>query len=338
MKALVYSAVKEMTIRDVSEPRPRPDQAIVKVIATGICGSDMSGFLGHSARRMPPLILGHEVIGTVVNAPPGDWPFSEGDRVVANPIQACGDCAMCGTGQGNLCADWKLLGMDREEGAFAEYVAVKAENLFPVRADVSDRQAVMVEPLANGVHLFNLIRRHQFGSLAIFGAGTQGILMLALARLHGYRNVIAVDTSAERLAIAQELGALHCLNPTDGDPVKSIVSLTRGGADICIDAVGATAVRAAAIAATRKGGELMFLGLHDTVSALDINLVVRKQLKLQGSFAYTAADFQTSKRLVESGDVSIERWTETRPLEAGHAAFDQLTSRPGSTLKIVLRP
>src|SRR5436305_1798642 len=109
MKALVFSGTKELSMRDVPEPSPRPDQALVKVIGTGICGSDMSGFLGHSPRRQPPLILGHEVIGTVVQTPPGDWPFKTGDRVVANPIQACGKCEMCKQGQGNLCPDWKLL-------------------------------------------------------------------------------------------------------------------------------------------------------------------------------------------------------------------------------------
>lgn len=337
MKALVYSAVREMTVQDVPEPQPRAEQAVLKVIGTGICGSDMSGFLGHSARRQPPLILGHEVIGTVVQVPAGDWPFREGDRVVANPIQACGACAMCASGQGNLCADWKLLGMDREEGAFAEYVAVKANNLFPVPAGVSDQQAIMVEPLANGVHLFNLIQQKS-GSLAILGAGTQGILMLALARLRGYTDIIVADTSADRLAIAEKFGAAHCIDPAQQDTVKAIRELAGGGVDVCVDAVGATPVRAAAIDATRKGGEVMLLGLHDAMSAVDFSLVVRKEMRLQGSFAYTAADFQESKRLIESGDISIEDWTETWPLESGQAAFDQLTSRPGSTLKIVLKP
>src|SRR2546430_9252435 len=91
MRSLVYTAPRQLTVRDSPEPRPRPDQAVVKVIGTGICGSDMTGFLGHSPRRQPPLILGHEVIGTVVEMPPGDWPFRRGDRVVANPIQSCGE-------------------------------------------------------------------------------------------------------------------------------------------------------------------------------------------------------------------------------------------------------
>src|SRR5205807_8167245 len=114
MKALVYSAVREVTMQQVPEPAPRPDQAVVKVIGTGICGSDMSGFLGHSPRRQPPLVLGHEVIGTVVSAPPGDWPFQVGDRVVANPVQSCGICENCRSGKPNICPNWILLGMDRE--------------------------------------------------------------------------------------------------------------------------------------------------------------------------------------------------------------------------------
>src|SRR5205085_1848144 len=145
MKALVYTAPSEVTVRDVPEPNPRPEQAVVKVIGTGICGSDMTGFLGHSPRRKPPLILGHETIGTVVHLPPGEWPYKVGDRVVANPIQACGVCENCRDGRGNICPTWKLLGMDREEGAFAEYVAVKATNLFPLKEGVADEQAVMIE-------------------------------------------------------------------------------------------------------------------------------------------------------------------------------------------------
>src|SRR5207253_1624634 len=107
---------------------------------------------------------------------------------------------------------------DREPGAFAEYVAVAAENVFPVKPGVSDSQAVMIEPLANGVHLFTLIGKHNFGSLAIYGAGTQGILMLSLARLLGYRDIAVVDTNPARLRVAETLGTALTLDPTAGDP------------------------------------------------------------------------------------------------------------------------
>jgi 2-desacetyl-2-hydroxyethyl bacteriochlorophyllide A dehydrogenase len=339
MKALVYSAVREVTIRQVPEPSPRADQVVMKVIGTGICGSDMTGFLGHSPRRQPPLILGHEVVGHVVQAPEGDWGFKVGDRVVANPLQSCGSCENCRDGRGNICVAWKLIGMDREEGAFAEYVAVTARNVFPLPAEVSDAQAVMVEPLANGVHLFNLINRHCFGTLAIYGAGTQGILMLQLARLLGYREIVLVDTNEARLEVARKVGATLCLNPKEGSASAAIREWTNGrGVDIGIDAVGITATRADLVLATRKGGEIMLLGLHDVSSAVDFSLIVRNEQRLQGSFAYTAADFAVSKRLIEKGAISLLDYTRVRPLEEGQAAFDLLCSDPGDTLKIVLTP
>jgi 2-desacetyl-2-hydroxyethyl bacteriochlorophyllide A dehydrogenase len=339
MRALVYSAVGQVTMQSAPEPEPRADQAVLKVIGTGICGSDMTGFLGHSPRRQPPLILGHETIGTVVHVPAGEWPFKEGDRVVANPLQSCGNCDDCRTGHANICPTWKLIGMDREAGAFAEYVAVKANNVFPLKEGVADEQAVMIEPLANGVHLFGLIRQHNFGSLAIYGAGTQGILMLALARLLGYREIAIVDTNPARLAVAEEFGADLRINPKETDPAKTIREWTGGrGVDVGIDAAGITSVRQNLVHATRKGGEIMILGLHDVMSDLDFSLIVRNELRVQGSYAFTPADFATSKRLIENGDISILPWTHTRPLEEGQAAFDLLTTNPGDTLKILLKP
>ena len=148
--------------------------------------------------------------------------------------------------------------MDREPGAFADFVAIKATNVFPLKAGVPDEQAVMVEPLANGVHLFSLIERHQFGTLAIYGAGTQGILMLALARLLGYRDIAIVDTNRARLDVAGQLGVARTIDPHESEPAVAIREWTGGrGVDIGIDAVGSTVVRQSLVHATRKGGEII---------------------------------------------------------------------------------
>lgn len=339
MKALVFTDIKKVEIQPAPEPTPAPDQAVIKVAATGICGSDMTGFLGHSPRRRPPLVLGHEVIGTVEHLPPGDWPLSVGDRVVVNPLQSCGKCSRCRDGQGNICSSWSLIGMDRIPGAFAEYVAVAARNVFPLSAATPDAQAVMIEPLANGVHLLNLVRRHSFGSMAIFGAGTQGALILSLARLLGYRDIAVIDTNVARLSVAERLGAAKLMNPFESDIQQELKAWTGGeGYDIGIDAVGITPVRQMLVNTVRKGGQLMLLGLHDVMSDVDFALAVRNEIRLQGSFAYTPADFETSKRLLEGGQVDIQSWTISRPLEDGQAAFDTLISDPGDTLKIMLRP
>ena len=345
MKALVYSEVRQMTMETRPEPVAAPDQVLLKVLGTGICGSDMAGFLGLSPRRQPSLVLGHEAIGIVEQMPQvpppfaDSWPFKVGDRVVVNPIVPCGKCEACQVGKVNICADWKLLGLDRVEGAFADYVKIKATQVFPLPESLPNNRAVMIEPLANGVHLFTLISHHAFGKLAIFGAGTQGCLMLALARLLGYREIAIVDLNAERLAVAGELGAKYLINASQVNAIAEIKRVFGGqGADIVIDAHGNQAVRNACVSAVRKGGEVLLLGLHEVNSSIDFSAVVRNEIRLQGSYAFTAADFARSKTLIESGDIDLSRWTETLPLELGHDAFHRLTTDPGATMKIVLTP
>ena len=345
MKSLVYSAVKTVTLEDRPEPAPRPDEVVLHVRATGICGSDLGGFLGLSPRRQPGLVLGHETVGTVAQmpamAPPegGSWPFTPGQRVVVNPIMPCGSCAACKSGQPTICAAWRLIGLDDVPGGFAERVAVRAANVFPVPDSLPDNRAVMIEPLANGVRLFNHISRHQFGNLAIFGAGTQGSLLVSLARLLGYREILVVDVNPQRLAVVQGLGAKYTIDARHTDPVENIQNTFGGiGADIVIDAYGSEQSRAQCVYACRKGGEIILLGLHDTYSSVDFNAIVRNELRLQGTFTFTPQEFAQSQKLIENGDIDLSAWTETLPLEQGQSAFDKLVTDPGPTLKIMLTP
>jgi threonine dehydrogenase-like Zn-dependent dehydrogenase len=345
MKSLVYSAINTVTLADRPEPTPRPDEVVLNVRATGICGSDMAGFLGLSPRRQPGLVLGHEVIGTVAQMPAsvppdgGVWPFGIGQRVVVNPIMPCGTCAACKTGQPTICASWRLIGMDDLPGGFAERVAVAAANVFPLPDDLPDERAVMIEPLANGVRLFNHISCHQFGTLAVFGAGTQGSLLVSLARLLGYREIAVVDVNPQRLEVARGLGAKYLIDARSMDTVATIRQTFGGlGADIVIDAYGGERSRSEAVNACRKGGEILLLGLHDTYSRVDFNAIVRNELRLQGSFCYTPQEFARSKQLIENGDIDLSRWTESLPLEQGQAAFDKLVTDPGPTMKIMLTP
>jgi 2-desacetyl-2-hydroxyethyl bacteriochlorophyllide A dehydrogenase len=343
MKALVFSDIGKMTMGVRPEPEPAPDEIMLRVSGTGICGSDLAGFLGLSPRRRPPLVLGHEAIGVVAKMPEtpppfaDEWPFKVGQRVVVNPIVPCGKCEPCRLGKVNICASWRLLGLDRVDGAFADYVKIKATQVFPLPDDLPDNRAVMVEPLANGVHLFTLISAHRFGTMAIFGAGTQGCLMLSLAHLLGYREIAVVDLNQQRLQVAAELGARHLIDASKTDAPAEIRRLFGGyGADIVIDAHGNQPVRSACVASARKGGEVLLLGLHEVESTIDFAAVVRNELRLQGSYAFTAADFARSKALIESGDIDLSPWTEMLPLEDGDAAFKRLTTNPGATMKIVL--
>ncbi|MGA8937866.1 MAG: alcohol dehydrogenase catalytic domain-containing protein, partial [Acidobacteriaceae bacterium] len=133
MRALVYTAPREVKIEDRPRPRPAEGDCEISVIAAGICGSDISGFLGHSRRRIPPLVLGHELVGRT----------AEGRRVVVNPLVSCGSCNACLGGMQNLCANWRLLGMDQTTGCYAEFVSVPHTQVYEIPDDLSDARAVM---------------------------------------------------------------------------------------------------------------------------------------------------------------------------------------------------
>jgi 2-desacetyl-2-hydroxyethyl bacteriochlorophyllide A dehydrogenase len=337
MRALVYVAPGCLEIQEAPVPEPRPGQALVRVECTGICGSDMAGYEGRSSRRVPPLILGHEVVGSVVSAPDGG-PVRAGDRVVANPLQACRQCEACRSGRENRCESWRLLGMDHEQGGFAEYVAVDAANLWPLPTGVTARAAVMVEPLANAVHVMGLAEAGRFQTMAIFGGGTQGALALMLARLLGHRDVAVVETCPERRALSGELGAALCLDPARDNVAAALRAWTGSGVDVAIEAVGIEPTRQSAVACVRKGGRVVMLGLHDQSSVLDLALIVRSEIEIVGSFAYTPADFARSLKLIGSGELDPSPWVELISLDAGSEAFERMRRGPGRTLKIALAP
>ncbi len=174
MRALVYTAPNRLEMEE--RPRPAADSGEVELAIdlAGVCGSDVSGFLGHSARRKPPLVLGHELVGRM----------PDGRRVVANPLISCGRCHACLAGAQNLCTSWRLLGMDQTAGTFAEFVALPATQIYEVPDSLDGRRAILTEPLANVVHLFRLLAPSPFFRLAIVGGGTMGALALADRATH----------------------------------------------------------------------------------------------------------------------------------------------------------
>ena len=137
MRALVYTAPRTLEIQELLRPVVRAGEVEVSVEYAGICGSDMTGFLGHSPRRKPPLVLGHELVGRLGN----------GERVVANPLISCGHCAMCLSGCQNLCDSWRLLGMDRTQGTYAEFVSLPKTQLISIPEELPVTRAILAEPL-----------------------------------------------------------------------------------------------------------------------------------------------------------------------------------------------
>ena len=328
MRALVYTAPHEVTMEDRPRPQPAPGECEIAIAAAGICGSDISGFLGHSRRRIPPLVLGHELVGRRV---------SDGKRVVANPLISCGHCTACLSGAQNICVSWRLLGLDQTAGCYQEYVSVPETQVYEVPDSLTDEQAVVAEPLANIVHLFRIAAPLPFFRMGIVGGGTMGSLALLTAKRLGVKDVLVQDVSEVRLATARSMGATVAANVTTEEGRAEARRFAGHGLDLVLDASGVGAARQAAFDLCRPGGLVLLLGMGQERSEIDFVTSIRKEHRAVMSFAYTPVDFERSLSLLTSGQVDLTPWTVELPLEEGQKAFDIMTTNPGDTLKMLLR-
>jgi L-iditol 2-dehydrogenase len=225
-------------------------------------------------------------------------------------------------------------------GAFAEFVAVPAASCLPLPAGLSLVGGSLAEPLACGVRAARVGGVAAGTTVAVFGAGPIGLMCISASRRVGGEVRLAVDLNAGRLASATHWGALATCNAREADPVEAARRASGGlGVDVAIDAVGSSATRRAAIEAVRPGGAVVFLGLHEAESAVQANYIVRSEVRITGSFAYTMADFAEAVAMLARGEVrATPDWLEERPLEACSASFAQLIDAPPAIAKIVLRP
>lgn len=327
MRALVYTAPRLMELRDVERPVPGNGEAEIAIEAAGICGSDMSGFLGHSRRRVPPLVLGHELVGR----------RGDGKRVVVNPLMSCGRCTACLSGAQNLCSKWRLLGLDRTQGCYAEFVTVPENQVYEIPDHLTDARAVMTEPLANIVHLFRIAAPAPFFRMGIVGSGTMGSLALLTALRLGVREVMVQDVSEARLEVARRMGATLAANVSTDEGRKEAQAFAGQGLDLVLDASGYSAARQAAFDLCRPGGLVVLLGMSHERSEIDFVTSIRKEHRVAMSFAYTPVDFERSLQLLSAGEIDLTPWTVEMPLEQGQEAFLRMADAPGDTLKMLLR-
>jgi threonine dehydrogenase-like Zn-dependent dehydrogenase len=339
MPALVWTAPRVMEMQQVPVPAPGPGEVLLAVSAAGICGSELSGYLGQSSIRVPPLVMGHEAAGRIVadadlTLADGS-PARAGTRVAFNPLVVCGECDRCRAGRSSVCRNRRLIGAHRP-GAYASYVAVPAALCFPLPAGVSEVAGSLTEPLACGVRAVALAGPAD--SLLVLGAGPIGLCCVLAARAAGVERVLVSDISPRRLEVARAWGATATVDARQGDVLAAAQEFAPGGADAVVDAVGAQATREQAVRAVVPGGRAVFLGLHDEAAELAANYLVRNEVAVQGSFAYTADDFARAFALITAGELPMGGgWLEERPLAAGPESFEELLAGRSPVTKIVLR-
>ena len=337
MKAIVWNGPEEMAVEEVPEPTVEPGTVLVRPEAVGICGSEVEGYLGKMGNRTPPLVMGHEFAGTVTEVGEGVSEDLVGREVAVNPLSSDGTCPLCRAGYTNLCKERRLIGI-HFPGGFAEYVLAPQSNVYPLPDGVGARTGALAEPLANGVHAARLgLAGHTVEHAVVIGAGTIGLMCIQAAVLDGIPEVSVVEPHEARRDQALGLGA-HAAYASSPEAREALEEPTEGlGADLVIDAVGAEATRRMAVEELlRPGGRVVFVGLHEDDTTLGFHGVVRGQLDLQGSYAFTAEDYSQAVEWLVEGRAGIGDLPPVLPLEEGPKAFAELVKGPSEQIKVFL--
>jgi threonine dehydrogenase-like Zn-dependent dehydrogenase len=320
MKSLVWEGPRRMALHHHPVPAPQPGEVVIRVAFAGICGSELSGYLGHNALRVPPLVMGHEFSGLIAALGEGVGDdLAQGRAVTVNPLVYCGECAHCRAGLNQLCAARKLIGAHRP-GAFAEFVSVPAKLVAPLPLGMSLRTGALAEPAAVGVRIGEMAGPLPGETALVMGAGPIGLLALQALFAQGTARVFIADLDGARRGMGADLGG----EPLDPRAV--------------VDAVGAAATRAACVAATRSAGLVLLSGLHEETSPIPAADVIRRELVLRGCFAYSPANFAEALRRLADGGLRLDPWIVEAPLAEGGAWFDRLVEAPGAVAKVLLIP
>jgi L-iditol 2-dehydrogenase len=338
VKALHYPRFDCLEIEEFPVPVPADHEVLFRVAACGLCGSELETFHNHSPRRQPPLIMGHEFCGTVVDVGRKVSRELIDQAFVSNALVPCGTCVRCRRGDSHLCAHRQVFGMHRP-GAFAEYVNVPADILIPWPKAVPSRSACLTEPLANGVHVVNLTRHISAQTALVIGAGPIGLMcQQALQVMRGIK-VMVCDLSAGRLEIAARLGATKTISSKDQDVAAEALAWTGGeGVDIVIDAAGTAATKKLSLAALRPGGATVWIGLHANRLELDSYEITLPEKQVLGTYSAKMEELVQALDLMREGKVDVTSWTDTFPLEASVEAFCRMLKPGDHDIKAVIVP
>jgi L-iditol 2-dehydrogenase len=341
VRALVKTApgAGQLELLDWREPHPEPDQVKIQVAGAGICGTDIHIMNGTWACR-PPVVLGHEWCGTIVEVGSRVRGFTSGDRVVAsNPARTCGACYHCIAGNPFMCPDRVSAGY-MIDGAFADFLCIDAKRCHHLPDHVGFRDASLGEPLSVAVHA--AIERttvHSGDVVLVSGPGCIGLLTMQIAKLEGARVVLAgLARDRRRLDCGRALGADAVVSADQDDVVEAVRELSGGrGADLVYECAGHAGSLATCWNAVRKEGTLVPLGVYPGEITTAFNNIMMKELRVIGSYGYVWSSWQRSVRLLADKQVNTEALiSHELPLEAFADAFR--ATQDGSAIKVVLNP
>ena len=319
-------------------PQMHDHSVLLRVKAASICGGDLHIFKGKHPMSPLPVAIGHELSGEVLKTGKKVTKVKEGDRVVVEPVVVCGKCFFCRTGEYNRCKDINVQ-YRKGQGAFAPYFVAEENWTHKLPQGISFEEGALIEPLSVGVHAVKAAGIRMGHSIAVFGAGALGLMVLHLAKLSGAAETFVVDINDFRLEKAKKLGAVHTINASQHEAVKFILAQTdQLGVDRAFEAVGLEKTLVDAMKVLKKGRTAVILGLfEDQEVRIPANILVSREIALKGSLTY-CWDFQDTIKLLEMGEVNLgEIITHTLPISKLQQAFELLMDPANEAVKVVVQ-
>jgi L-iditol 2-dehydrogenase len=308
MKAVRLESVGHLYLRDVEKPTPGPDELLVKVEASGICGSDRH-FLHGEFPCSPPVTLGHEFCGIIEDVGSAVVDFHPGMRITGDPNIACGRCAHCYAGRVNLCANLQAIGLHRD-GGFAEYVLVPQKQAHSLPLSMRATHGAFCEPLSCCIHGVDLAEIKPGASVVVLGGGVIGMLTVQLARRAGAEKVVLSTRQAVRRALAEKTGATASVDPSTDDVVEKIAGangVLPGGADVVIECAGVPDTMRQMTQLARRGGAVVVLGVMPQKAVVPFEPfdIFFRELRIFGSFI-NPFTHRRAAELIASGAIDVD--------------------------------
>jgi L-iditol 2-dehydrogenase len=306
MRAAIFKGPYSLEMNDYSLSNLDKKDVLIKIEVCGICGTDFHIYKGESYSK-PPVIPGHEFVGTVVDKGLEVNGINIGDRVAIDPNIYCGECQYCRAGKINYCENLRALGVSIN-GGFAEYSIVPLSQVYLLPKDFSFNSAAFSEPLSCCIRGMDQAAIKHGENLVIVGSGTIGLLMLQLAKISGAGKIIVVEPVAEKRLMSLQLGADYALDPSTPELLNQVADLTSGGADVVIECVGKSSAADLAVKLPKKGGRIVIFGLSEKSDSLNLNLqdLFLRELTIKSSLL-NPFTFSRAVNLLVNNKVQVDK-------------------------------
>lgn len=335
MKAARLTAPGHIEIVEIERPEIKEgNQVLVRVKAAGICGTDLHTFKGERNDVEYPRIMGHELSGFVEDVGENVSRVKPGDRVVYDPVNACGSCKICRSGHENVCSQVKCFGVQMD-GGFQEYIVVNEDHLYPYRGSASYECAALGEPFSIAANIVGKTRIKAKESAVIFGAGTIGIAVLQVLKKMGVR-VLVTDIADEKLEMAKTFEADETVNSRKEDLKDKVEQFSTGGVEAVIDAAGSAFTLEQAVELAAPSGTVVEIGFDGRKAAIAPEIITKRELTIAGS-RMNCHKFDIVAGWLEDGTITDSMISAIYPLDEIQKAFEETLKNNGHWLKTMIR-